>query len=204
MSKIIGGKLTDKKVIDKVYTKLHRGVLASVKALVIHQTDAATAQHTFNSYSRKGANGAHFLIDKKGVIYQTALTTQITYHVGILKSRCLDNTRVCDKNAVSAATAVYYEKGKSFALRVKKLHRHEKSKAYPERYPSNADSIGIEIVGKYDKTTKLYEAVNTAQNASLKWLVSELSTHLSLAGGDVYRHPEVSRKEGSEASTASW
>lgn len=46
----------------------------------------------------------------------------------------------------------------------------EKAKMFPERYPSNIDSIGIEIVGK--STTKkgedpIYENVNDKQNASL-------------------------------------
>jgi predicted GIY-YIG superfamily endonuclease len=49
-----------------------------------------------------------------------------------------------------------------------------------------------------------FEKVDSKQNASLKWLVSELSIHLNLQDGDVYRHPTVSYKQPTEASTASW
>ncbi len=43
-----------------------------------------------------------------------------------------------------------------------------------------------------------------AQNSSLQWLISELYGHFSLEKDDVYRHPQVSYKQPSEASTATW
>ena len=123
---------------------------------------------------------AHFLIDKSGVIYQTAQTNQITYHVGKLQSRCLQTT-ACSKAELASSTSVLFAKGQSFAVRVKNLHKHEQEKFYPDRYPGNSDSIGIEIVGEFDKAKSTYVAVNTKQNASLKWLVDELLRLLSLA-----------------------
>lgn len=202
MSKIINGKFVDTKVTQKIYSGLHKGKLSTVHAIVVHQTGAATAQHTLNSYANS-SNGAHFLIDKKGQIYQTALLDQKTYHIGKIRSRCIE-TKACTKSELSTANAIYLKKGLSYPVIVKYLYTHEKTKSYPDRYPTNNDSIGIEIVGKYDTTAKIYESVTATQNASLKWLVSELSTHLSLKQGDVYRHPDVSYKQPSEAATAAW
>ncbi|WP_019602771.1 N-acetylmuramoyl-L-alanine amidase [Teredinibacter turnerae] len=203
MSKLINGELQDPKVQKKIYKSLHKGKISTVNAIVVHQTGAPSAEHTFNSYTGS-ANGAHFLIDKQGQIYQTALTTQITYHVGRVKSRCIEEPKSCTTAELTAANVIYLQKGISYSVRVKNLHNHEKAKSYPDRYPTNADSVGIEIVGSYNTKTQAYETVNAKQNASLKWLASELSTHLSLQAGDVYRHPSVSYKQASEASTASW
>lgn len=203
MASLVSGKLVDSKVMQKVYSKLHKGTLSTVHGIVVHQTGAPTAQHTFNSYSNAGANGAHFLIDKKGIIYQTALTNQVTYHVGKLQSRCLQ-TKGCNKIEMEMATKILFAKGESFALRVKKLNTHEQAKSYPDRYPRNNDAIGIEIVGSFDKKKQAFETVNTKQNASLKWLVDELIKLLDLTAADIFRHPEVSRKNPTEASTAAW
>lgn len=203
MATLVSGKLVDKKVTQKVYSKLHKGTMSTAHGIVVHQTGAPTAQHTFNSYTNAGANGAHFLIDKQSSIYQTALTNQITYHEGKLRSRCLQ-TNVCNKSETAAATNILYAKGQSFGVRVKKLHAHEKAKAYPDRYPTNSDAIGVELVGNFDKTKQTFDAVNSKQNASLKWLVAELTNLLSLTTADIYRHPTVSRKQASEASTATW
>lgn len=75
---------------------------------------------------------------------------------------------------------------------------------------SNSDSLGIELVGaalandpkKPDDLT--YETVTDAQNKSLQWLVAELEMTLGIATTEVFRHPTVSRKNASEASTAKW
>lgn len=202
MSKIIAGKLVDKKVSQKIYKSLHKGNMTTVNAIVVHQTGASTAQHTFNSYT-SSSNGAHFLIDKKGQVYQTALTNQKTYHVGKIRSRCIE-TKVCSKTELSTANSIYLKKGLSYPVRVKNVHNHEKVKNYPDRYPTNNDSIGIEIVGNYNKSNNTYESVNTMQNQSLKWLVNELSTYLKLQSTDLYRHPEISYKQPSEAKSANW
>ncbi len=83
-------------------------------------------------------------------------------------------------------------------------------KNVPNRFPSNDDSIGIELVGMAypnpDKAgkDKIYEAVTPEQNASLKWLVGELREALNVPLTEIYRHPVVSRKTPSEAETASW
>lgn len=169
MSNLINGVLKDTKVTQKRYEALHKGKMNQVNAIVIHQTGAPTAESTFNSYTNS-SHGAHFLITKDGKIYQTALTNQICYHVGKLRSRCLQ-TQDCTEAEISAANAVYLKKGVSYSVKVRNLHRHEKEKDYPSRYPTNNDSVGIEIVGAYDIKSQSYEAVNAKQNTALKWLV---------------------------------
>ncbi|MDP5137608.1 peptidoglycan recognition family protein [Rheinheimera baltica] len=192
------GMLIDTKVTLKRYTSIEHGDLASVCAVVVHQTDAPSAQHTFNGYNA-GGNGAHFLIAKNGDIYQTASTKKRCYHVGrLIKSKCLTlNKSTCDSTEMAKILA------KSWSAQIKAMDSHERLKAYPERYPVNSDSVGIEIVGKHIDD-KQYEAVTPAQNESLKWLLGELYQHFSLTGSDVYRHPDVSYKNPGEAKGASW
>ncbi len=207
MTSIVSGKLIDTKVIVKIYPGLHKGNINKVNAIIVHQTDSDTAQQTFNKYNAKSTTGAHFLIDKKRNITQTALLTQKCAHVGKILSKCYE-TKVCSKPALSLATSIYHKHGLRFSVRVKNLYNHEKKKSYPDRYPMNEDSIGIEIVGKAKLGTKagskVYEKINKDQITSLKWLVNELYIHLNLKDDDVYTHPQVSRKNVTEASTAAW
>jgi len=140
MSKIKSGQLISDKVTQKNFPKIEKGSLLTINAVIVHQTGAATAEHTFNSYE-KGGHGAHFLIDKKGSIYQTASLSKLTYHVGKIKSKCYES-KDCSKEELKAATDILFEKGKSYSSRVKNLHLHEKNKEYSARYPTNNDSVG--------------------------------------------------------------
>ncbi|HAW93401.1 MULTISPECIES: peptidoglycan recognition protein family protein [unclassified Arsukibacterium] len=192
------GMLIGDKISLKRYPTIEHGNLARVNAVVVHQTDAPSAQHTFNAYDN-GGNGAHFLIGKNGQIYQTASTQKRCYHVGrLIKSKCL----TLDKNSCDSAEMAKIL-AKSWSNQIKALDAHERQKSYPERYPVNSDALGIEIVGKHVNDTN-YEAVTPAQNESLQWLLAELYKHFSLTNTDVYRHPEVSYKNPGEAKGASW
>lgn len=192
------GLVRDPRVRIARAANLERGSMHSVKGIIVHQTDSSTANATLNSYSNPKANGAHFLIDRDGTIFQTASVFQVTWHVGPLKSRCLAEHRCTPVEL--AALKRFNPSGE---------HRRESAKAAPERYPSNQDSIGIEIVGlALPKTAKpdnrVYETVNDAQNASLAWLVGSLSRAFGVSMTEVFRHPTVSRKNQTEASTAKW
>jgi N-acetyl-anhydromuramyl-L-alanine amidase AmpD len=176
--------------------------MSAVNGIVVHQTDTSNAQRTFNSYGN-GKTGSHFVIDKKGKIYQTAHVNQKVYHVGKIRSMRYE-TKTCTKAELKKIKGIYFQKGEKFAKRVENLSDHEKAKSYPNRYLSNDDSIGIEIVGKYDDKNKSYEIVNSDQNASLKWLVRQLSLEFLLFDEDKMKHPEVSRKDPDEAKTANW
>lgn len=79
----------------------------------------------------------------------------------------------------------------------------ERGKSYPDRFPVNTDSVGIELVGK-NTGEKSYEPVTALQQSSLQWLISELNTLFDLKVEDVFRHPEVSYKNEGEAASATW
>lgn len=136
-------------------------------------------------------------------IYQTASLRKKTYHIGKIKSKCYE-TRECTKEQLQAVTNILFQQGEKYLTRIKNLHNSEKTKSYSDRYPTNSDSIGIEIVGNYDQNTDSYESVNLLQNQSLQWLISKLFEVFSIAAADFYKHPEISYKKSSEASTATW
>ncbi|WP_341265201.1 peptidoglycan recognition family protein [Morganella morganii] len=82
------GYVFDDRIERKIFKSIEQEPLDKINGIVVHQTDSPTAQSTFNSYSNKSANGAHFLIDKDGKIYQTASIFKVTWHVGLMQSRC--------------------------------------------------------------------------------------------------------------------
>jgi N-acetylmuramoyl-L-alanine amidase len=190
------GKVLDAGVIPKLLSTIEHGAMKTIHGIIVHQTGGSTAQSTLSSYAKKDAHGAHFLIDKDGTIYQTASLYKITHHVGLLKPRC-----VLEK---SCSPVDIKSLGK---LKPKQQSTIENAKAFPTRLPNNSDSIGIEIVGaaiEQKKGEPVYEAVNDAQNAALGWLVKQLSDSLGVPLTEVYRHPTVSWKNVTEASTAKW
>jgi len=192
------GMLVDPKVIPRRSSGIEHGALPSVLAIVVHQTDSPTAESTLSGY-QAGGNGAHFLIDKNGQIYQTASLFARCYHVGkLIKSKCLTvNKSSCDTAAMARMLAM------SWTRQINAIDAHERAKPYPDRYPVNDDSIGIELVGMHIDDDS-YEAVTAAQNASLQWLIDALYAQFDLKSSDVYRHPAVSYKNPGEASSAVW
>lgn len=192
------GVISNPRIINSISPYIEHGPMPVVQGIIVHQTDSSTASSSLNSYSNPTANGAHFLIDKDGTIYQTASVYKSTWHVGKLRSRCLAEM-TCEPAELKLAQK-WDPNG---------THRREKVKSVPNRFPSNDDSIGIELVGKAfpnpaKKPPKVYEAVTPEQNASLKWLVGELRDALNVPLTEIYRHPVVSHKTDSEAETASW
>lgn len=193
---------------------IEHGELTIIKGIIVHQTDSDSADATLNSYLRAGANGAHFLIDRDGMIYQTASLKKKTWHVGNLKSKCL---------ALHTCTAAELPELQKNAQKPTALNRIEMRKSVPDRYPGNNDAIGIEIVGKcilpkeYIKENMsadaiqrlrgekgVFEPINIAQTAALQRLVVELTALLQVPEDQIFRHPEVSRKNPTEAASAQW
>lgn len=192
------GLVDAERIIVKRFRTIERGKLDKVNGIVVHQTGGSTAQSAFSSYENAGANGAHFLIDKEGNIYQTASVFNVTNHVGNIRSRCYMEKK-CQPSEFSTI--------KPLLNKYKQLSRLEQKKPYPQRYPANFDSLGIEIVGKPvsgEGENAVYETVNDAQNSALKWLIAELSETLEISMTEVFRHPEVSYKVKTEAGTAQW
>jgi N-acetyl-anhydromuramyl-L-alanine amidase AmpD len=211
------GMVINARIRSRRYVQIERQPLIRVSGIIVHQTGSERATSAFNSYSNANANGAHFLIDKDGSIYQTASLKKRTNHVGSLRARCIEEYTCAPAD---------FEKSKDFPRKnaVEIMHRIEMQKSVPGRYPSNMDSVGIEIVGKpmlppgksapsnatpkqkeaYFNQNAVYESVTEAQNVSLVWLVRELARTLTIPMKEVFRHPTVSRKNPTEASTAAW
>jgi|GEM_PF-380501 len=228
---------------ETISPKIERGEMPEVNGLIVHQTKSPSVSSTLNSYALKGANGAHFLIDKDGTIYQTASLRQRTNHVGPLRSRC------AQEESCSPEETKLNEK-----FNPTKENQRESKKPAGERFPSNRDSIGIELVGmaykakshqethnpdgsfnflivttdgktlRYENMTvdiasqmrqeiqksrngkdySVFEQVTDKQNESLQWLTQQLRREYSIPESEVFAHPTVSRKTGSEALTARW
>jgi N-acetyl-anhydromuramyl-L-alanine amidase AmpD len=178
--------------------------MRAINGIIIHQTDSPTVQSTLNSYHGEKRLGAHFLIDKDGTIYQTSSIYKTTNHVGKkLKIRCLAEHR-CSPIEFHKLKTMKWSELTGYG-RIDEI-----MKRYPERYPTNADSIGIELVGEAlpreesDESKRVYETVTDEQNASLKWLVFELTVALGLPMKEIFRHPTVTYKNLTEAATAKW
>lgn len=179
---------------------IEHGALQRISGIIVHQTGGASGASSLSSYTMQNANGAHFLIDKDGTIYQTASLFRQTWHVGKLRSRCLAEHR-CSPTELQAL--------RHFSPRAE--HRMEMAKHVPQRYPSNEDSVGIEIVsavvagrGQNPAEQGVYETVNAQQNASLHWLITELTSIFRIPMTEIFRHPIVSRKNPTEAESALW
>ena len=193
------GQVIHAQINLNISPNLEGGPMLAIHGIVVHQTGSLTATATLNGYKQPKPNGAHFLIDKDGTIYQTASVYKKTRHVGYLKSRCVAK-HTC------SPTELQDLKGKKVG---KQIGTVETKKKWPARYPSNEDSIGIEIVSlalpkTVPENKQIFESVTKEQQASLKWLVQELTLTLKVQMTEVFRHPEVSWKNVTEASTATW
>lgn len=192
------GYTLDPAIIRRIFPAIHKGQMEKVRGIVVHQTGGPSAHSAFSSYLG-GNTGAHFLIDKDGAIYQTASIRMQAWHVGKLRSRCLAELK---------CSPTEFRLLKKFDPST--THQREMTRQVPARYPSNTDSLGIELVGEAlprhepDPDLRTYEAVTKAQQISLAWLVRELQVSLQLSTTEVFRHPTVSYKNKTEAATASW
>ena len=196
---ITDGILISPKVIEKRCAGIEKGKLMSVDAIVVHQTGAATADSSFHSY-KDGKNGAHFLVDLDGSIYQTARVDQICWHVGTIHSRCY-RAKKCTVDDLKAIKGIMFNQGDKYWA--SKINKHEIAKSYPDRFPLNQESLGIEIVGAFVEG-KGFDPVRDEQNTALAWLVATLNDIFGLDGEDVFRHGEIGMKQPDEAATARW
>jgi N-acetyl-anhydromuramyl-L-alanine amidase AmpD len=194
------GRILHPRIALAIRPHIERSQLHKVRGIIVHQTGGATAASSLSSYLQPRANGAHFLIDKDGKIYQTASVNKQTWHVGSLRARCVAEFR-CTPAELRVLSR----------FSPKAENRMELRKQVPARYPTNMDSIGIELVGAAitskgsDPAEKgVFEVVTVAQNQSLGWLVNELRLTLGVPITEVFRHPVVSRKNPTEAASAQW
>lgn len=177
---------------------LAHGRLVHIDAIMVHQTGSATAKGTIAAYRNDAkGTGAHFLIGKDGTIYQVVSIQSMCWHVGPILSRCYA------RHACAPKEEKFYDSLHGHSS-VMIMYHEEMAKPYPQRYPPNTDSIGIEIVSQALGNPAIYEHPTPAQNCSLQWLIAELLATLKLTRADIYRHPQVSRKNRTEAEYAVW
>jgi RHS repeat-associated protein len=66
---------------------------------------------------------------------------------------------------------------------------------------SNANTIGIEVVGNYNAETKEWDPVTTEQAKSVAFLVNSLITTYGLTNDNIYNHEDVQPKTAGEGRT---
>ncbi|WP_218057390.1 peptidoglycan recognition protein family protein, partial [Gilliamella sp. Fer1-1] len=168
--------------------KLERGNIIGPNAIVLHRTFSKGSainviENTWKSPWNKDNIGAHFVIDKDGTIYQVVSLKKYANHVGKIRPRCA-LTGNCDSTY------------KSKTLREQYLS--ELKKDYPERYPYNQDSIGIEVVAWWDDKTKLWDDATPQQLESIRNLVIFLQKEFNLNDKDLYQHQCIAYKTSGE------
>lgn len=178
-------------LVFKPIPALEHGALQGPHALVLHRTVSSTARSSLNAFAR--GIGTHFLIDKDGTIYQTASLLQKTYHVGPIRSRCFEEG-TCDAAEQSAVESL--ERRQAY----REVHNREKVKPYPDRFPMNEDSVGIEVVAMYTEATRQWDPPTPEQSESITLLARILKTQYSLTDADIYEHDRISRKTAGEGA----
>lgn len=174
--------------------------LSAKHGIVLHRTASSTATSACNTFAqnKKGNRiGAHYVVDKDGTIYQTASLDKRLEHVGSVKPRCRDQG-TCTPEELKKYNGL--EGGKIRPSKGKKavdaISDDEKRKAYPDRYPTNDDSVGIEIVGRYNKGG--WEAPTPEQRESVAALVKSLQSRYGLSDQDVFPHSDIAWKTSGE------
>lgn len=149
----------------------------NVHAIVLHRTDSDTVLSALNSASNMAA--AHLYVDKNGDVYHKINFAQKAPHVGRIRKRSDTKT--------ASTTEVFAE---------------EKKKDYPERYPYNEDSIGIEVVGKSIDSSYYLAPTDIEQIKAVARLVNFLTEYFSLSkDDDIYGHEIISSKSKGDGQT---
>ncbi|WP_194145487.1 peptidoglycan recognition family protein [Helicobacter sp. MIT 05-5294] len=165
------------------------------QAIVLHRTDSSTAKSTLDTWSNpnNAKVGTHFLIDKNGTIYQCASLYKYTQHVGDIRSKT-ELEKTWDIKEKALIENIWKEKA-SYGARKIKVSNYEKTKSYPNRYPINSDSIGIEVVGKYDNKAERYPNATTKQLETLEQLIIVLLELFNINKTDIYAHAKIAYKD---------
>ena len=169
------------------------------KAIVLHGTGSTTAKSALATWSNpnNARVGTHFLIDTDGTIYQCASLHKYTQHVGDIRSK-VELEKTWNAKEKVLIDNIWKEKT-SYVARKIKVSNYEKTKSYPNRYPISSDSIGIEVVGKYDDKTKRYPNATTKQLESLEQLVIVLLELFNISKTDMYAHAKIAYKDENSA-----
>lgn len=194
------GWISHVKIKKEPCEAIQHSPLSAVAAIVLHRTGTANAQSVLNAWDTK-KEGTHFLISEIGEIYQTGSIKKQCWHVGKLYARCR-TTQSCSKDDAKTLESLLHKKNTSWGKKFKLVTDHELKKDYPERFPHNRDSIGIEIVGMMSQQNEIYELPNKQQSTALFWLLDELISYYQLTLKDIYAHGKIAHKEVSEGASA--
>jgi len=207
------GKISHDDIESKIFKNIEHGKLSEVNAIVLHQTGGSGVKGDFEKYkSKKGkkSSAAHFYIDQDGTIYQTASLDKKTWHIGKIRSKAWEERKETpmgktDKIEINKLRKLSSSKKITYGKFVKQLFNYELKKKYGDRFPINSDSLGIEIVSKYDSETKKFEKPTKEQTESLELLLDILVKHFKLdRSEDIYRHSDISYKNPDEAQSVKW
>ena len=197
----VKGWIDNKKVQKEQRTAIEHSPIASINAIVLHRTGSTTASSVLNAWKSK-KEGTHFLISENGEIYQTASLKKQCWHVGKLYSKCRTTTS-CSKEDAASLEKILHKKNISWGKKFRLVTKSELTKSYPNRFPHNHDSLGIEIVGVLSKEKEIYEIPNKKQLESLYWLLDELVATYSLSVKDIYAHGKIAHKDKNKSEGAS-
>lgn len=212
MSEIKNGILVDRLVTVKTIANIeHQTIkLEDFEAIVLHQTETRSAEDTIQVWQTR-RYGAHFLIDRggdtihtgvDGKIYQTAKLNRRCWHVGHIQSKCLIENTCVIPNGKKISAEAQAETIKSAKQRATAVDKIEMPKPYGKRYPINSDSIGIEIVTKFNYEKDVYPAPSPLQILAVSYLLEqhiEAIPSLSVEE-DIYTHGGIGRKKESEGT----
>lgn len=194
------GYLTEPGIVRSPISRIAHASMLQVNGVVLHRTESSTAASTLSTWrTREAGTGAHFLIDRDGTIHQTVSIDRQAWHVGAIRSRGEVEATITneDQRELDAARNGQVE-WRGTAVRA--VSRVESTRPYPERYPTNADSIGIEVVGRYRPATQDWEPASPEQLAALQRLMGSLKRNLGITDEDVYQHDAISRKTPGEGA----
>ena len=190
------GYLTDPNITRTPIPALERNPMPDVNGIVMHRTMGSTAAGTLDHWRGEASPfGTHFLIDRDGTIHQTASLNNNTNHVGRIRSRGeVEGTLTPEGERELAATRRLPTNDYA------DVNRLESARSYPERFPTNRDSIGIEVVATYNERTATWQEPTEAQRASIQRLVGTLQQNYGLNDRDVYEHDRISYKTQGEGA----
>jgi hypothetical protein len=194
--------------IEPAVTGLEKSPIRGYKGIIVHQTgDSAVVPvaNVIKYWARTKGSGTHFIIDRNGTVYQTASIKFQCWHVGKLRPRCKLPADQDPARPSPAPSCPYPYYGPSMTSAQRDaISSAEAARSVPARFPSNSDSIGIEVMAAAPPPGHKYEAASAAQNLSLKWLVQSLIATFKIDPREVWRHPVASYKEAEECRTCQW
>lgn len=186
-------KLEPRSAIDK-------GPIGKINAIVLHRTASRNASSVLAAWKSK-PEGAHFLISETGAIYQCVSLKSQCWHVGKLYAKCR-TTSSCSKEDETQINELLERKKTSWGTKFRLITKHELDKNYPDRFPHNHDSIGIEVVGMISSQSEMYEIPNSVQLESVFWLLDKLIASYQLKISDVYAHGQIAHKDPKKSEGA--